>query len=262
MNIRSLSFAVTGFLAISTSLDADELRIESRVLTGKEDAATPGATFTFFHHGVVYDFLSDPKETAILRQEDREFRLLQPELGVQTRVPLDAVNAFCDRLRGWAAQQSDPFLRFAAEPEFEFRFDESTGELTASHEMLTYVAKTVSPDETNLCQQWAEFSDWYAKLNAYTRPSLLPPFPRMALNQELVLRQRLPESIEITIPARKLFGDRQIHFRTEHKLFWRLLEDDLRKIRRAQEEMAGLRMVDWTEYQRLASQSTKSNQDQ
>ena len=75
-------------------------------------------------------------------------------------------------------------MNFAAAPNFEVDFEQNS-ELTLTSDFMTYQLTTIPANTPEAAQQYHEFSDWYARFNAMSNPGSAPPFPRMAVNEEL-----------------------------------------------------------------------------
>jgi hypothetical protein len=223
---------------------AEDFRIETKIYVGDEEEPVSTAT-TLFQRGVVYDFLSEPKQTAVFSKprpgKPGRFILLDPERRVRTELSTDQVKDAMNKLRNWASQQRDPFLKFAANPQFNESFDRETGQLLlASHEE-SYTIKTEPADSPEGLAQYREFLDWYARLNTLLSAGP-PPEPRLAVNAALAQYQILPVSVEL---AR--LGEKE-KLRAEHEFTWLLSKKDLGRIDDAAAALAAYRPVDNEEF--------------
>ncbi len=216
---------------------ADDFRIESKVYVGKEtEPATE--SLTLFRGERVYDFLSKPGETTVFNKPRGQVILLDPVRKVRTEIKTDKLFAFSEELKSWAAKQTDPFLKFAADPRFEQKLDQASGELLFTSPFMTYRVATMKANTDEVAQQYLEFSDSYARLNAITNPGSVPPLPRLAVNAALFKTSSIPERVQMTMPARQRFGGKTTTMKSEHSVAWRLLESDLQKINEADDQLA------------------------
>src|SRR5882724_2304530 len=121
-------------LVISGQAAADDFRIESKIFVGKESEPS-SENLTLFRGGQVYDFLTKPSETTVFDKPRGRVILLDPARKVRTEIKADKLLAFSEELKVWAARQSDPFLKFAADPRFEQKLD-TRGELLFTSEFI------------------------------------------------------------------------------------------------------------------------------
>ena len=160
---------------------------------------------------------------------------MDPIRKVKAEVKGERLAALSVELRGWCERQTDPMLKFAAEPRFDETMDEATGEMVFTSSLMTYRIKPMKSDTEVISRQYLEFSDSYARLNSLTNPGSLPPFPRLAVNEALFRSRSIPESVQLTIASHGRFGGRAMTLRSEHAVNWRLLDSDLQKIDEAGE---------------------------
>ncbi|HEV3416353.1 MAG TPA: hypothetical protein VG056_06055 [Pirellulales bacterium] len=245
-----LTFAAVLAIVPSWAL-ADDFRIESKIFVGKE--ANPSSeTVTLFRGGQIYDFLTKPGETTVFDKPRGRVILLDPVRKVRTEIKSDRLTAFSDELKIWAARQTDPFLKFAADPRFEQSLD-AAGELLFNSQFINYRVTTIKANTEAVAQQYLEFADSYARLNALTNPGSVPPFPRLAINAVLFKTQMIPERVQVTMPARQRFGGKTTTMRSEHSVAWRLLESDLQKINEADDELVTFTQVPLEQYLRTST---------
>lgn len=215
---------------------ADDFRIETKVYAGKETEPL-SEDLTLFRGEQVYDFLNKPREITVFDKPRSRVLLLDPARRVKTEVSMERIMAFSNELRTWCAKQSDPLLKFAAEPSFAQSLDNANGELVFTSPFLTYRITTVKAASEDIARQYLEFSDSYARLNAMTSPGSTPPFPRLKVDEALFLSHGLPSRVQLTISPRSRFSGKPTIVRSEHSVNWRLLEPDQQKIQEAEEFM-------------------------
>jgi hypothetical protein len=110
-----------------------------------------------------------------------------------------------------------------------------------------------------MSQQYADFADWSARLNAIYAPNL-PPYLRLELNQLIARQQAIPNAITRTTRQR----GQQMELTSRLIPVWRLSQDDLAKIARCGAMLAQFKDVSADEYwsansmQKAAVQTTKT----
>lgn len=245
----------------------DDFRLETLVYqgtadeTGDERTGPSSRNLTLFTNGLVYDFLGDNEEITIYDTGRKEFRLLSPGLEIRSRISVQVIMEFERGLRAWAEGRKDKFLRFASRPEFKEDFDPETNLLTLSHELLTYEAIGLPNSPGTVVQQWRDYGDHFARLNALTHPRGLLPFPRLVLNRELAERNLVAQQVGLVIPRQSFLGGEDQIVRSEHKFFWRLLDEDQRRIRWTNDTMSELREVPWKDYIAARRDQERAAQD-
>jgi hypothetical protein len=224
-------------------------RVENKVFVGGEKEPRIRST-TIFYDGVVYDYLEDPAEVTILDTARGRFVLLDRKRQIKTELTTGRVADFTKRLRKWAQGQSDPFLKFLADPQFDEQFDEATGQLSFASPWMTYRLVTVEADSRDISRRYREFSDWYCQLNALLTPGTRPPFARLIVNAALERRQRFPREVHLSLRPKKGPLAKRSTARSEHLLVRQLVESDLGRIAQTDQFMATYTAVDFAEYQR------------
>lgn len=236
--------------AIVAAQQAPVFRIESKVFFG--DSKEPVKTMTLFHAGRVYDFLSAPQESTVFDPLNGRFVVLDPARKVSTEVSTEEIKTYVDALRRKSLAQRHPFLKFLADPKFEETYDEANGLLTLDSPWMTYRVETTAVEDADAALQYAEFADWYAQLNAVLNPASRPPFSRLALNEALRRRQRMPVKVTLTVPSQEP-GRKADVIRAEHKIIWRHSQDDQRLIDDAGEQLSNFSKLSMEEYHRPAA---------
>jgi hypothetical protein len=246
--VASLAILLAGTLLFQSVQAAapDELRIETKVYAGREEEPV-SENLTLFHAGAVYDFLPDTREVTVFDPRGGRFRLIDPVRKQQAEIETREIDEFCKGLKRWSAEQNDALLKFAARPEFDVQFNESTGELRLDHKLLKYFAVTGRPRHSAVLPQYRLYCDGYARLGAMLHPGSIPPFVRQQLNAELAARGLVAESIELTLEPREPLG-KPLVMRSAHKIAYRLIDSDRKRISQTNDQMANLPTVDWHEY--------------
>jgi hypothetical protein len=239
--------AAAAFTLSTTPVHADGFRIETKVFLGDEEKPISENT-TLFSEGVVYDFLKQSEQTAVFSKPTGDkpgrFILLSVKKGVSTEIPTDRLAGLVGKVRDWASRQSDPFLKFAANPDFDESFEPQSGKLVLASHVESYKVDTSRVEHPEAMQEYREFLDWYAQLNTILT-SGPPPEPRLQLNAALARRNALPMKVELT----RAGEDEPL--RAEHKFTWRLSQEDKSRIDDVRAALASYRKVDNSEFLRL-----------
>jgi hypothetical protein len=218
--------------AYANSSSAEGFRIETKVFVGeekegKEAKEAVSETTTLFLDGVVYDFLKKPEQTAVFRKpgggKPGQFTLLNEQRSILTKFSTDQVDGTVTKLKAWASREKDPFLQFAANPEFDESFDDDTGKLVLASHLENYKVDTMPAEHPDAMIEYREFLDAYTRLNTLLSGGSLQPEPRLRLNAVLARRKVVPIRVEL---ARA--GEEPL--RAEHAFTWRLSQDDQKRI--------------------------------
>jgi hypothetical protein len=246
---------VTLWALLVRPASAEEFRVQSKVYSGKDEEST-SESVTLFADNRVYDFLTSPEEITVFDFPHNRIVLLDLNRKLRTELTTDRLNEFTDQLRGRAARQTDPLLKFAANPKFDERHDDPQW-LEFSSPQLTYRVQPTKPDNPNVVQEYRMFSDWSARLNSMIRPGAMPPFPRLAVNAALERAGEVPENVEVTIAAQNRLIGKPTELRSEHQLSMRLLPADRKRIDDAGRYLVTFPEVSMEEYLRPAHQQAK-----
>lgn len=212
----------TLLVAVAASANAKDFRIETRIYVGDEKQPASEMT-TLFVDRVVYDFIADPEQIAVFYRpsggKPGQFILLDPPRRIKTKLSTDRLAGVMDKVRTWAGKHSDPFLKFAANPDFKESFESGSGELVLANYLETYTVNTQKAEYPEALTQYREFLDWYARLNTLLSAGP-PPEPRLRLNEALVRHKVIPLKVEL---AR---AEEKEPIRAEHQFIWRISKDD------------------------------------
>jgi len=180
-------------------------------------------TTTLFLNGVVYDFLKKPEQTAVFRKPNGgnpgQFTLLNEQRSILTKFSTDQVDGTVTKMKAWASTKKDPFLQFAANPEFDESFDDDTGKLILASHLENYKVDTMPAEHPDAMVEYREFLDAYTRLNTLLSGGQLQPGPRLRLNAVLARRKVVPIKVELTRAGEE-------PLRAEHAFTWRLSQDD------------------------------------
>jgi len=246
-------FAVLGALAWAGSPGlgrGDDFRIETKVYVADEKTPISQNT-TLFRSGVVYDYLIDPPRVAVFDKPHHRFVLLDSARKQKTDINAEQVLTFCAELHGLAVSGPNSFLKFCGEPRFTTDLDEKTGDLVMSSEFIIYRLQTMRAKTPEISHQVREFSDWYTRLNAMTNRGSLPPFARLAVNDELDRAGLIATQVHLSIPPQSIFGGKPVFKRSEHTVTLGLLPRDLKKISETGNDLVSYKAVTFSDFMQL-----------
>jgi hypothetical protein len=234
---------------------AEGFRIETKIFVGDEEQPVSENT-TLFLDGVVYDFLNSPPQTAVFRKpagnKPGRFILLNADDRTRTELSTAQLEGAMEKLRNWATRQRDPFLRFAAEPQFEETYQPETGKLVLASHVESYTVATAPAEHPEAVAEYREFLDWYTRLNTLLSASP-PPGPRLRLNEALARHKAVPLTVELSRAGEK------DSIRAEHTFTWRLSQEDMKRIDDVRASLASYRAVANEQYLRATLPATKSD---
>lgn len=174
-----------------------------------------------FSDGKIYDFAqSDPRDVMVIDPIAGQVTLLSRKQQIQTRirtqdmvevvarVRVDAKEAGLERIRGIGVQ---PQLK---DGKYALEFDK-----------YSYQAEVLKPPSANQALQFAEFTDWAARVNLI-RELGPPPFARMALGRKMATDGVVPH--QITLACKSDQVDRT--FKSIHHFSDALVEADRKRI--------------------------------
>jgi hypothetical protein len=246
----SLMLAVAVVAMAFTPAAAQEFRVENRIYIA-DDTAPASSSVTLFTSDAVYDFLADTDETTVFDVAAGRIVLMAPESEVRTEWQTEQLAEYTAEFKSWASEHKDPLLKFLAAPEFKETRGRAGKTVKLSSRLLVYDVSTERPDSAAAAQRYAEFSDWFAQLNFLTRRET-PPFARMRLNRSLAEVGVLPVEVRKLLTPTK--GEPQ-RLRSTHEITWSLSSADRRRIDGARQQLATLKPVPHSEYERLAAET-------
>jgi hypothetical protein len=250
MNVQlRLALCSLALLFAAASAQAEDFRIETKVFLADETEPIR-QNVTLFQQGIVYDFLSNPRQIAIFRKlqstESGTLILLDSDRQIRTDLTTEEILLYSRGLQDWATTHKDPLLKFSANPNFKETFNERETTLTLSSERLNYRLLTI-PCSESASQQYKEFSDWYVRAAARMHQGALPPFPRLMVNAALDRHQVIPSEVHLEIPASS--GHPSLVIRSTHEVLFLLSQKDRQEIEIAKENLAKFKKVDFKEFQ-------------
>lgn len=224
---------------------AVDFRIETKIYQGDEE--TPIAqTTTLCQNGVIYDFVEDTKRVAIFHKargdEPAKFLLIDPTRSIKTTFTTKRVDTAIEKLRDWSRTQSDPLLRFAADPDFEEVFEQESGILEFHSPQISYRLATLPVEREEAWPDLRNYFNGYTKLNCMLSSSV-PTMARLAVNESLEKHNVYPLEVNL-----KLVGDETTQLRAEHLFTWMLSKVDRSRIALVGEQLVSFRDVTNAEY--------------
>lgn len=229
---------------------AAEFRIESRIYQGK-DKQPLSRSLTLFHAGVIYDYLDEPKRVAVLDPKGGRFILLDPQRKLRAEVKTSDVRRFTDGLQELLTKSGSAQARFQARPSFAVDWNEPSGVLSLTSETLSYTVDARPAPSAEVAEQYREFCDWCAQLNALLSPAGSPPFARFALDRELVGRSLVPKQVSLHVGG--MLGSPTVKMHSEHEFAWRLLDADRRRIDETGQQLSSFAPINVSNFTTVAS---------
>lgn len=230
--------------------NAEDFRVDNAVYMADEKEPSSAST-TVFRAGVVYDFMKTPAETVVFDSIAGRFVLLNLTQKTRTELTTTEVAAFVDRLQPLAAKSPDPLVKFLAEPKFQERADENAGELTLSSTLVNYRIMLSREANQETVNQYHDFCDWYARLNALLVPGSRPPFGRLIVNAALAQRQATASQVSLTMSSGKGLKPQHTTIRSEHRIVRPLTPADLEQVTQTNEFMSSFKPVSFEQYRKV-----------
>jgi hypothetical protein len=241
-------------IAAASTIRAEDFRIETKIYAGDEKKPASETVTLFFDKGV-YDFIAEPEQIAVFNKpaggKPGRFILLDPPHRIKTTLSTDQLSGAMEKLRTWAGRQTDPFLQFAAHPQFKESFESGSGKLVLASYLESYTVTTRRAEHPQALAQYREFLDWYARLNTLLSAGP-PPEPRLRLNEALARHKVIPLKVELTRAGEK------DAIRAEHQFTWRLSNDDRAQIDEVGTSITSFREVKNEEFLSLTKPETSN----
>lgn len=232
---------------MATSALGEDFRVENRVFV--EGANEPiSESKTLFRGGVAYDYLDNPEEVTVFDVGHQRIILLDPVHRLRTELNTADIETFNQQMRRVAPRRKDGLLRFLIDPTFDEKFDSVSGELRLKSPYLTYRLTTTAIKNDRAASEYLTFSDWSARLAPLLNPQARPPFARLAVNNALRERGRVPLEVHLTITHEGALATRKQTLRSEHRIQWRLRAADLRRVEETGRWLVTFEAVDPVQY--------------
>jgi hypothetical protein len=250
-------FSATFFLMLvfANAASAEEFRIESKVYADNSQAPV-SESVTLFADSRVYDFLSSPREITLLDIPRNRIVLLDPARKVRTELTTDKLASFVEQLRVRASQQTEPLVKFAAEPKFEESRDDADWMIFSSPQM-TYRVHTIKSNNPAVVRACREYADWTARLITMVHPGSLPPFPTLTVNAAMEREGLFADQVERTIAPSGRLGKKPSVVRSEHSLELHLSGSDRKRIQEVGEDLVTFPEISLDQYLRPVEQAKR-----
>jgi hypothetical protein len=240
-------------LAAASHAFADDFKIENSVYVGESQEQTQKPTtrsITYFTANAVYDMMKEPAEVTIFEKSVERFVLIDVNRRVRTELTLQDITLFVQKLQQLAAKNPDPLIKFAAEPTFREGFDAAKNELTLSSQWVNYRLILTPEPNQQAVEQYREYCDWQAKLNAMLSPGSLPPFGRIQVNSSIAQHQSIASQVFLTIASPKN-GQPPTIFHSDHNLVRPLTTADQERIAHLRAALGDFKLVKFEEYRKV-----------
>lgn len=193
-------------------------RVETDLFRG--DEVEPfHQTVTLFFDGVAYDTPRDQGMLTMIDPKRDRIILLDETRQVQTEVDLLKLRAMIEKAKTNAFAVTATLIADAE------KVVASEDRVTAGDALIRYDATFQLAHTAAIAQQYAEFADASAMLNAGHDPAALP-YARLNLNKAIAEKNALPKEITKTVSIGKI---PQVHRSILHAN-WRLSKDDETRI--------------------------------
>ena len=187
----------------------------------------------------------------ILDKSASRFILLDLTRNVRAELTTADVSSFCDRMQQQAAKSPDPVVKFLAEPKFLERYDEAAHQVTLNSPWVNYRLLLAPEANKGTVEQYREFCDWYARLNALLVPEARLPFGRLAANAVLAERQAMPSKVFLAISSQKGLSAKHTRtIRSEHRLVQPLTPSDLERVAQLRTAAKEVKLVTFDQYRK------------
>ncbi len=236
-----------GILLDGGSAVAEDFRVDNEVFVGKQKEPASRST-TIFHNGVVYDFMSEPKEVVVWNKAAGRFVLLDIARRIRCDLSIEDVTSFTTELQQSAKNHRDPFLGFLANPKFEERFDEGSGELVLSSEWMTYRLVLQRVKSPEIAKQYREFCDGYARVNTMLHRGSKPPTARLLVNEAIGRHEAIAREVRLTVSPPQKTNLTRTTVRSRHRVTRKVTEADLHRVTQTRQFMAVFKPVGFGQY--------------
>ena len=244
----TFAIALLTMMLLGSRIEAAEtMRIDSSVSAAGSDEPV-SKNYTLFDTDVVYDFTVPAGKVTILDQKRREIVVIDSAKRTSTRVSLTTLVTYGQQVRQAALSVNDGLLRFCAQPSLRVVAGESENEWVFTNPLMQYQVTAPKSENATLVAAYRDFADANARLNMLMQSGVLPSFPRIHVNNEIATRGAIPTKVQLTIPAHRLFGNREVSLESTHKIRWGLTNADHDEIKKAQDLLVDCQKVPWQQF--------------
>ena len=239
-----------------SSVSAQEFSIETQVYSGQSTQPI-SHNITLFTPKLVCDTRmsneAEPKPIEYVLFDPRQKLIVlldtQREVLVELR-DLELLNLM-EGLRRETMQNEH--TKFLTNDTFEEETDWSDGWVTLTSPNITYRFKGRQPEDVSFLPPYFDFLDHFTRLKA-SDPAMVPPFPRIRLNQSIKKLGWIPDEVQIEIRRNALFRE-PIEATTKHVLTSGLSSNDQEMIAQARKLWMQYEAVPLTEYRGIEKKS-------
>lgn len=230
-----LLLGVSMLVGSQDRLDGQDFRVESKVFVGDADAPA-SENLTLYQSGLAFDFLMDretetPAEIVIFDSRKRQLVLLDVKRRLRTDIEDFELLKMLEGLRNSA--EANPDANFLLNPELETEFDADANVISVRNDDMSYQVHGKAPEQLVGMPLFYEAMNRLTQLSA-SDPNRLPPFARMAVNQEIKKHGLFPQEIELTMRAGAVSRN-EFRARSTHTVTWQLSQQDTASIAKAKE---------------------------
>lgn len=233
---------------VANRAEAEDFRVNNAVYQGDNQSPT-SRSVTIFQKDMVFDCM--PDETVVFNKTTGQIMLLNRKNLTRTELTTKDVDNFVKQLPALVAAKGDkagPLLKFLITPKFLEQFDTTSQVQTFSSPMVVY-RLTLSPQPTSdaMVDQYREFCDWSAKLNAMLSSGGRPPFARIHINEVVAKRKAIASQVLLTIQTTKA---EPTTIRSTHQINAQLTPADLQGLAKINEAMTEYKLVTFEQYRK------------
>ncbi len=170
---------------------AAAFRVDTDIYLKVNNTKPDKQTLTLFKEGVYYDFPMDDDKQPITMTDPTRGRIvvLSPSRQIKTQLKTADLLSHLEALKKDVGTNKELAGMLSASQKVSF--DQNTNVLIVGDESLAYEATLQTARDASIAQQYADFADWYARINALLPPNF-PPFVRLELNRQVAARGALP----------------------------------------------------------------------
>lgn len=221
---------------LQANLNGQDFRVVSQVFVGDSDSPS-SENLTLYQSGLAFDFQMDqaspgtPSEVVIFDSRKKQLVLLDVKRQLRTDIEDFELLKMLEGLRSTAETNEE--VDFLINPELETSYDVDENLITVSNDDMTYQVRGRAPDDLVGMPMFYEAMDRFTQLSA-SDPKRLPPFARMAVNQQIRKHGLFPKQIDLSMRAGAISRN-EFRARSKHTVTWQLSQQDIASIQEAKE---------------------------
>lgn len=249
------SLALTA-ICLNQDLSGQEFRIESQVYAAQSTQPI-SHNVTLFTPKLIYDTRlsndAEPKpiEHVVFDTRQKTLILLDTQREVRVEILDLELLKILEGLRRETMQNDR--TKFLTNDTFEEETDWSDGWVTLTSPSITYRFRGSQPEDISFLPLYFEFLDHFTRLKA-SDPTMIPPFPRMKLNQAIKKLGWIPDEVQIDARRNGLFRE-PIKAFSKHVLTKGLTTSDQEMIEQVKKQWMQYKEVPLIEYRGIEKKS-------